>query len=416
MLRWSAVLATTALAASSAAAQAVCSTDANFDFVTLDCLQCVVHPSGRDVYIEYGAEPVVRALSMRDVPLRVGDVVVSVEGALITTPAGSRRLAHPAADQATRFTVRRDGKEIELSVMPAGGCGGGRGADGGFGGGGGGGGRGGRAGRPIQFQFGTNIGSFDSTGRITVERFNREQNAAGRGFGSGVDTVYRMNAFIGDSALHQMRIRIDTLRGRMLMTMKDSGRMGSVFEMRGDGVDHERIDTIATHELQQMVERIRAATGRAGTSGGMSVFLRNDSSGLRRVDTLNNVIVQELARRMRDATGRGAIGGAMIGSSARGWIGFGVDCGGCTVTSGTNGAVWHFEGNPVIAGVDPDGPADIAGVLAGDILRSIDGMSISSNEGGRRFSSLQPGQKVRLTVDRRGHSLDLVITASKRPN
>src|SRR5512135_1520779 len=64
----------------------------------LDCVQCTVHTDA-DRWIEYGAEPTVKRADSGGEGLHTGDVIVSIDGALITTAAGSRRLANPDPDR-----------------------------------------------------------------------------------------------------------------------------------------------------------------------------------------------------------------------------------------------------------------------------------------------------------------------------
>jgi S1-C subfamily serine protease len=54
--------------------------------------------------------------------LRDGDVVVAVDGALITTSQAGRALANPVAGQPIRFRVRRAGAVVETDVTPVAGC------------------------------------------------------------------------------------------------------------------------------------------------------------------------------------------------------------------------------------------------------------------------------------------------------
>ncbi|MGD8495379.1 MAG: PDZ domain-containing protein [Gemmatimonadales bacterium] len=54
--------------------------------------------------------------------LEEDDVIVSVDGAPITTREGGRRLARPRPGVATTLGVRRDGKTLEIRVMPEPGC------------------------------------------------------------------------------------------------------------------------------------------------------------------------------------------------------------------------------------------------------------------------------------------------------
>ncbi len=54
--------------------------------------------------------------------LRDGDVIIAVDGALITTKEAGRKLASPVAGRALRFRVRREGAERETEITPTGGC------------------------------------------------------------------------------------------------------------------------------------------------------------------------------------------------------------------------------------------------------------------------------------------------------
>lgn len=54
--------------------------------------------------------------------LREGDFITSVDGALVTTPEGGRRLASLREGRAVRLGVRRGGEELEVRVVPEMGC------------------------------------------------------------------------------------------------------------------------------------------------------------------------------------------------------------------------------------------------------------------------------------------------------
>jgi len=82
----------------------------------------------------------------------------------------------------------------------------------------------------------------------------------------------------------------------------------------------------------------------------------------------------------------------------------GLDCvGECTLTIKEDGKEqsWFFSTEPRVLGVDGDGPAD--GILqAGDFLVAIDGIPITTKEGGRRFANLQAGERVLVRFRREG--------------
>jgi S1-C subfamily serine protease len=73
----------------------------------------------------FTVEPMVRDV-LTDGPaggkLRDGDVIIAVDGALITTAEAGRKLASPVAGRVLRFRVRRQGAEREADVTPTAGC------------------------------------------------------------------------------------------------------------------------------------------------------------------------------------------------------------------------------------------------------------------------------------------------------
>ncbi|HEX6911781.1 MAG TPA: PDZ domain-containing protein, partial [Longimicrobium sp.] len=74
---------------------------------------------------------------------------------------------------------------------------------------------------------------------------------------------------------------------------------------------------------------------------------------------------------------------------------------------------YRFESEIEVEDVTPNGPA--AGRLRdGDVITAIDGHLITTAAAGRRFSSLNPGDQVRLTVRRSGRTQDVQIRAGAR--
>lgn len=55
--------------------------------------------------------------------LEVGDVLVAVDETLITTPAAGRHLANLEPGRPVALWIRRDGREVRLTVTPPAGCG-----------------------------------------------------------------------------------------------------------------------------------------------------------------------------------------------------------------------------------------------------------------------------------------------------
>jgi membrane-associated protease RseP (regulator of RpoE activity) len=70
---------------------------------------------------------------------------------------------------------------------------------------------------------------------------------------------------------------------------------------------------------------------------------------------------------------------------------------------------WRFREEPRIEGVEAGTSAD-GRLRAGDLIVAIDGVLITSNEGGRRFARLVPGVPVSLTVRRHGREHVVALT------
>jgi len=67
-------------------------------------------------------------------------------------------------------------------------------------------------------------------------------------------------------------------------------------------------------------------------------------------------------------------------------------------------ATWHYTEFPRIAAVKEGSPADRAGIRQGDILLSVDGLSLLTDEGAGQFMRLRVGDEVTLTLERAGKS------------
>jgi S1-C subfamily serine protease len=69
----------------------------------------------------FEAEPRIRSIDP-DGPargvLRAGDVIVAIDEYLITTAEGGRRFSEPPAGEKVRLTIRRHGRELEVTVVP----------------------------------------------------------------------------------------------------------------------------------------------------------------------------------------------------------------------------------------------------------------------------------------------------------
>ncbi len=90
-----------------------------------DCTACEMRANGASALRVFGAEPRLNAPrpgGPADGKVKPGDALVAVDGLLITTTAGSRRLAQASVGRPIRLTVRRAGEEMDVKLVPAGRC------------------------------------------------------------------------------------------------------------------------------------------------------------------------------------------------------------------------------------------------------------------------------------------------------
>jgi S1-C subfamily serine protease len=91
----------------------------------------------------------------------------------------------------------------------------------------------------------------------------------------------------------------------------------------------------------------------------------------------------------------------------------GLDCRGeCTLTMNERGEeqAWSFTVEPRINGINRDGPAQ-GKLRRGDVLVAIDGVPITTRDGGVRYANVEPGQEVELMVRREGDLRRVTIRA-----
>jgi S1-C subfamily serine protease len=78
--------------------------------------------------------------------------------------------------------------------------------------------------------------------------------------------------------------------------------------------------------------------------------------------------------------------------------------------------LWRFDRPPQVTAIQPGGPADLGGLLVGDILTHIDGTRLDRAAGGRKFSTIRPEQRIVWTVNRSGRRLEIETTAAGHRN
>jgi membrane-associated protease RseP (regulator of RpoE activity) len=103
-------------------------------------------------------------------------------------------------------------------------------------------------------------------------------------------------------------------------------------------------------------------------------------------------------------------------------FGFALECVSCRVTGRGGRAlqpgagrgalgIWHYDEYPRIADVMPGSAAEAAGIRAGDVLVSVDGRSLITDDGAQHFGELRAGDTPHLTLERNGKpvNVDLVL-------
>lgn len=106
-----------------------------------------------------------------------------------------------------------------------------------------------------------------------------------------------------------------------------------------------------------------------------------------------------------------------VATTPRGWFGFSIRCNGCGWSMAESGEtpVWESDEAPELSMVARESPAGRAGLRTGDRITHIDGHSLMSREGARRFGAVRPGQRVRLTVRRGRTTFTRQLTLASRP-
>lgn len=102
-----------------------------------------------------------------------------------------------------------------------------------------------------------------------------------------------------------------------------------------------------------------------------------------------------------------------IAASEKGWIGINAPLVGSQAITSAGFVVDYFDYQPIVS-VDPDSPAQRAGVLPGDELVAYNGIDLR----GHRFNLthvLAPDQRVVLTVRRDGETKDFPMIVAKAP-
>lgn len=285
--------------------------------------------------------------------LRPGDVIVAVDGLLITTTDGGRRFSSVKPGQAVKLTVRRGGRLQETRVITGQRC------------------RGDEETAVVARSLSGGIAvSPDATARVGVVTRAR-RDTGGVVVGSG-DTVSRA-ARVAEAREAEIRTRVQEAQ-----TVDAARRKEAQAQLQ----ETRRADSMRTAEA-------RADVARAGKEGFAGVMVPHQA--------------QEAAT---------AAWAARQGSA--GWFGFGISCGHCGMSREDGNATWFFNDPPQVYSVDPGTPAARAGLRRGDQLLAIDGSPLTSDAGARRFSEVRPGQTVTFRYQRDGMERTVRLTAVAR--
>jgi len=104
-------------------------------------------------------------------------------------------------------------------------------------------------------------------------------------------------------------------------------------------------------------------------------------------------------------------------AAPRGRLGFSLECSKCAIYSRKGEEspyLWDFKSNPTVGRVEVGGPAAKAGLRGGDVLVSIDGVALTTVEGGERFGAIEPGDTVVLRYRRNATEADAVLVAAQQ--
>ena len=97
---------------------------------------------------------------------------------------------------------------------------------------------------------------------------------------------------------------------------------------------------------------------------------------------------------------------------ASGTLGLGIRCSYCSFRypSRDSSAVWEFSEHPEVISVEDGGAADEAGLEVGDVLTHVDGLDLTTSEGGERWGTLRAGDTVEIRYRRGSASRTTTLT------
>jgi membrane-associated protease RseP (regulator of RpoE activity) len=115
------------------------------------------------------------------------------------------------------------------------------------------------------------------------------------------------------------------------------------------------------------------------------------------------------------AGGQGRSGLAMTGQSRPLLYGFALECVDCQPGEGARGRGgnsapgWTYTSFPRVVELAPGSAAEKAGIKPGDLLLSVDGMSMTTPTGAQRFANGTAGTVVRLVFERSAKAFEVPL-------
>lgn len=184
---------------------------------------------------------------------------------------------------------------------------------------------------------------------------------------------------------------------------------------------------------QAMVDAMKLAMSGHDSTGAAAEALARANGQLRRAQERFEVVTNTLLRRRMalersdedraERAARDAVGmmyGMKYGTSSgmahtlQGYLGVTFSASTNDVQQEGGKMLIRFDGYPTIESVDPDSPAERAGVESGDKLLALNGKDVTV--GSEPFSTLlKPGTRLRLSVRRGSDTKHLIALISKRP-
>ena len=97
------------------------------------------------------------------------------------------------------------------------------------------------------------------------------------------------------------------------------------------------------------------------------------------------------------------------------WFGFSIQCSNCRSIDGPTGHTWEFTSPPEIVAVEARSPADVAGLVAGDVLTHVDGIPLTTPRGSSRLADARPADTLVFTYRRGALIRQATIRAGRPP-